>query len=79
MASLAEYFAQNRYHPTWHIGDRVQGRWNKIPFRGTVGNDTVINEIQGPRVSVFVDLPIKFEGKVHNILFVKPGDLKKFQ
>jgi hypothetical protein len=79
MGALTEYFDRIGYKPTWFIGDRVQGRWNRIPFRGTVGNDTVISEIQGPRVSVFLDLPIKHKDKVHNILFVKPEELKKFQ
>ena len=79
MGALTEYFDRIGYKPTWFIGDRVQGRWNPIPFRGTVGNDTVISEIEGPRVSVFLDLPIKHKDKVHNILFVKPEELKKFQ
>jgi hypothetical protein len=79
MGALTEYFDCIGYKPTWFIGDRVQGRWNRIPFRGTVGNDTVISEIEGPRVSVFLDLPIKHKDKVHNILFVKPEELKKFQ
>jgi hypothetical protein len=79
MGALTEYFDRIGYKPTWFIGDRVQGQWNRIPFRGTVGNDTVISEIEGPRVSVFLDLPIKHKDKVHNILFVKPEELKKFQ
>ena len=79
MGNQTDYFERIGYRPTWFIGDRVQGRWNKIPFRGTVGNDTVISEIEGPRVSVFLDLPIKHKDKVHNILFVKPEELKKFQ
>lgn len=76
MSNLAIYFAANRYQPKWHIGDRVHGTWNKIPYVGTVGNDTLISEAQGPRVSVHLDLPVKFQDKVHNILFVKPKDLK---
>lgn len=79
MTSLAEYFAKNRYHPTYFIGDRVQGKWNGIPFRGTVGNDTLINEAEGPRVSVHLDLPIKFKNIVHNFIIVKPKDLKAFK
>jgi len=79
VGNQTDYFERIGYRPTWFIGDRVQGRWNKIPFVGTVGNDSVISEIEGPRVSVFLDLPIKHKDKVHNILFVKPGDLKKFQ
>lgn len=77
MGNLAEYFEKNRPKPIWHIGDRVFGRWNKIPFIGTVGNDNMISELEGPRVSVFLDLPIKFQDKIHNIVFVKQKDIKK--
>jgi hypothetical protein len=76
VANLAEYFAQNRYKATWDIGDRVHGKWNKIPFVGTVGNDTLINEREGPKVSVHLDLPIKYDGVVTQIIFVGPKDLK---
>ena len=74
--TLSEYFEQNRYKPKWLIGDRVEGKWNGIPFVGSVGNDTVISEVEGPRVSVFVDLPILHKGKVYNIITTKPKDLK---
>jgi hypothetical protein len=79
MSNLAEYFAANRYQGKWYIGDRVFGHWNKIPFVGTVGNDTLINNFQGPRVSVHLDLPIKYKDTVYTILFVKPTDLKVFK
>lgn len=79
VGNLAEYFAQNRYQPTWFIGDRVHGKWNKIPFVGTVGNDTLINEIQGPRVSVHLDLPIKHNGVVTQLIFVGPKELKAWK
>lgn len=79
MSNLAVYFAANRYHGKWNIGDRVTGKWNKIPFVGTVGNDTLISEAQGPRVSVHLDLPVKYQNKVHNILFLKPTELKVFK
>jgi hypothetical protein len=77
MASYAEYFEKNRPKPVWHLGDRVSGKWNKIPFIGTVGNDNMINEKEGPRVSIHLDLPIKYKDKVHNIIFVKQKDIKK--
>lgn len=76
MSNLADYFERNRYKPTWFIGDRVEGKWNKIPFVGTVGNDSLVSEREGPRVSVFLDLPIRFNDCVHQILFVKPNELK---
>jgi len=79
MSNLATYFAANRYQAKWSIGDRVTGKWNQIPFVGTVGNDTLISEREGPRVSVHLDLPIKYQDQVHNILFVKPTELKVFK
>lgn len=77
MPSLAEYFEKNRYKPAWFIGDRVFGKYKKIPFIGTVGNDTLVSEIEGPRVSVFLDLPMKVDGVVKSIIIVKPKELKR--
>lgn len=77
MASLAEYFAQNRYQGKWQIGDRVFGRWNKIPFIGSVGTDSVVSEAEGPRVTVTVDLPIAYNGQQYSVVVVKPRDIKK--
>jgi len=77
--NLAEYFAMNRYQAKWQIGDRVTGKWNKIPFVGTVGNDTLINEIEGPRVSVHLDLPIKYKDKIHNFIITSPKDIKAYK
>lgn len=79
MSNLATYFAANRYQAQWNIGDRVTGKWNKIPFVGTVGNDTLISEKEGPRVSVHLDLPVKHNQVVYNILFLKPTELKAFK
>ena len=79
MSNLTRYFENKAYKPKWFIGDRVTGKWNKIPFVGTVGNDTVISEIEGPRVSVHLELPIKFKDKIHNVIFVKPNDLKEYR
>ena len=77
MASLSEYFSKNRYTPKYSIGDKVQGHWNKIPFRGTVGNDSLVSEEEGPKISVFLDLPIKHEDKLHTIIHVKHKDILK--
>lgn len=79
MASLAEYFEKNRYKPKYFIGDRVKGKWNKIPFIGTVGNDTLINETEGPRISVHLDLPIKYKDKVYTIIIVKHKDIAYYK
>lgn len=79
MGNLADYFARNRYQAVYTIGDRVIGKWNKIPFVGTVGNDTLINEEQGPRISVHLDLPIKYNDTVYTVIFVKHKDIKLFK
>jgi hypothetical protein len=76
MGSLTDYFDRIGYKPIWYIGDRVFGYWNKIPFVGTVGNDTIINETDGPRISIHLDLPIKFDKKVHHVIIVKHKDIK---
>jgi hypothetical protein len=74
--TLAEYFALHRYQGKWQIGDRVGGKWNKIPFVGSVGNDSVVNETIGPQVSIHLDLPIMYKGKVYNYIHVKPDEIK---
>lgn len=76
MPSLEDYFNKNRYKAKWLIGDRVEGKWNGIPFVGSVGNDGLVSEIEGPKVSVHVDLPILHKDKIHTIIFLKPKDLK---
>lgn len=77
MVSLADYFASNRYKAVYSIGDRVYGKFNKTPFIGSVGNDTVINEEQGPRVSIHLDLPIKVDGEYKSVIIVKHKDIKQ--
>lgn len=78
MGNQTDYFEKVGYKPKYWIGDRVMGKWNKIPFVGTVGNDTLINEIEGPRISIHLDLPIKFNGTVYNLIIVKHKDIKPF-
>lgn len=79
MASYADYFKENRYQPKYFLGDRVSGKWNKIPFTGSVGNDTLVSEDEGPRTSIFLDLPIKFKNTWHTIVFVSNKQLKKLK
>lgn len=79
MASLAEHFEKNSYKAKYQLGDRVFGKWNKIPFIGTVGNDTVINETEGPRISIHLDLPIRINDKVHRIIIVKHRAVTKLK
>jgi hypothetical protein len=79
MGNQTDYFNRIGYKGTWEIGDRVFGRWNKIPFVGTVGNDRLINHIDGPEITIHLDLPIKYKDKVHNILIVKHKDIKAYK
>ena len=65
----------SEYKAKYNIGDRVSGRWNKIPFVGSVGNDRVVSEA-GPEVTIHLDLPIHHNGKTHNILVVKHRDIR---
>ena len=76
MGNQTDYFNKIGYKPKYFIGDRVFGRWNKIPFVGTVGNDTLVNLEEGPRISIMPDLPIKFQDKIHNVIIVKHKDIK---
>ena len=77
--TLAEYFAQNRYHAKYEFGERVFGHWNKIPFIGSVGNDTLVSELEGPRLSIHLDLPMKTKNGIHSIIIVKHKDIKRLK
>jgi hypothetical protein len=76
MGNQTDYFEKIGYKPKYFIGDRVFGKWNKIPFIGTVGNDTVISHIEGPRISIHLDLPIRFEDQTRNVIIVQHKDIK---
>jgi hypothetical protein len=78
MGKQTEYFDSIGYQPTYWIGDRVFGHWNNVPFVGSVGNDTVIDNT-GPRISIHLDLPIKHEDRVHNIIVVTHKDISKLK
>ena len=79
MGNQTAYFERIAYRPEYHIGDRVFGHWNKIPFAGTVGNDTLINHTEGPRISIHLDLPIKYEGTVKNVIIVQHRDVRRMK
>jgi hypothetical protein len=68
MASLTDYFERTAYKAKYEFGARVSGRWNKIPFIGTVYGDTLLSLEQGPRLSIHLDLPIKVDNKVYDII-----------
>ena len=74
MGNQTDYFERIGYKAKYQIGDRVFGHWNKIPFVGTVGNDRVIDKT-GPQVTIHLDLPIRFEQQVRNVIVVKHKDI----
>lgn len=76
MGNLSDYFERTAYKPKYQIGDRVFGHWNKIPFIGSVGNDTLISEEEGPRVSIHLDLPLFLTGRQYSVIIVKHKDIK---
>jgi hypothetical protein len=41
-----------------------------------VGNDTLISEIEGPRISVHLDLPMKIDQVIRGVIIVKHKDIK---
>lgn len=58
------------------MGERVFGKWNKIPFMGKVGIDTLTSEIEGPKVIIFLDLPILYKKNWYKLITVKHKDIK---
>jgi hypothetical protein len=76
MSSLTDYFARRDAdlpRPKYNSGDRVFGYWNRIPFVGSV-----VREI-APLIMIQVDLPVKYEGTVHNIISPKLKDIKRLE
>ena len=78
MGNLADYFERNAYKPKYFLGDRVYGKFNGIPFVGTVGNDRVVS-LAGPEITVLLDLPIKYKDSIKNVIIVKHKDVKKLE
>jgi hypothetical protein len=79
MGNQTDYFNEKGYKHTYDIGDRVFGRWNKIPFIGSVGNDRLISEVTGPEVTVHLDLPIRIGETTHRVIIVKHKDIKRLK
>ena len=74
--NLAEYFALHRPKPKYQFGDRVEGTYRKIPWVGTAYTDNMVNETEGPMVSIHLDLPMKLDGQYVNYIRVKYRDIK---
>lgn len=77
MGNQTDYFNKIGYKPKYFIGDRVIGTWNKIPFVGTVGNDTLISNEEGPRISIHLDLPIVVDNVQRSVIIVKHKDIRR--
>lgn len=77
MSSLTDYFDKTIPKPRYQFGDRVEGRYQGVPYVGTVGTDNIRSELEGPRVTVHLDLPLKTKDSVHlNFIRVQYKDIK---
>lgn len=74
--NLAEYFEAHRPNPKYKFGDRVEGTYKGTPYVGTAYTDNQRNELEGPMVSVHLDLPIKIDSVWHNNIRVTYKDIK---
>jgi hypothetical protein len=74
--TLAEYFAANRPKPKYQFGDRVEGTYKKIPYVGTAYTDNMVNESEGPMVSIHLDLPMKLGSEWVSYIRVQYKDIK---
>jgi hypothetical protein len=74
--TLDEYFTANRPKPKYKFGDRVEGTYQKIPYVGTAYTDNMRSELEGPMVSIHLDLPIKIDSVWHYYIRAKYKDIK---
>ena len=79
MASQTDYFNKIGYKHVYDIGDRVFGHYNKIPFVGTVGNDRLVNHIDGPEVTIHLDLPMKLKDRITMFIIVKHKQIQRLK
>lgn len=76
MSNLAEYFEANRPKPKYKFGDRVEGTRKGVPFVGSAYTDNMRNELEGPMVSINLDLPMQIGKEWHNHIRVKYKEIK---
>jgi hypothetical protein len=77
MGNLTDYFERTIAKPLYQFGDRVDGVYQDVPFVGTVGTDNIRSELEGPRVTIHLDLPLKTVDGLHmNIIRVQYKDIK---
>jgi hypothetical protein len=77
MTSLTKYFEKTGYKAKYHLGDRVSGEWNSVPFIGTVAIDELVSLEEGPFVRIFLDLPIVYNGEIYNTIKIDLNCIKK--
>jgi hypothetical protein len=77
--TLSEYFALTSYKPKFEFGSRVFGHYKKIPFIGSVGSDSKLNDKEGPMLTITLDLPIRIDGVNHYVIKCKHKDVKKLK
>jgi hypothetical protein len=79
MVSMSEEFAASRHKPKYEFMARVEGKYKNIPFVGSIGNDTVISEAEGPIFTIHLDLPIKVDGAYISFLKCKQSEIKNLK
>lgn len=72
----AIYFYMNRYKPKYFLGDPVKGEYEGIKWKGTVANDTLVSEEEGPYILVFLDKPIMVANEERTMLKLKHEQVK---
>ena len=77
MGTQTDYFNRIGYKATYQIGDRITGVYRGVRWMGTVGNDFVVSEDEGPKITVHLDLPLVFQDERFDFLFIaKHNDVK---
>ena len=76
MSTLAEYFAEHRPKPKYAVGDRVEGTYKGMPYVGTAYTDNMRSELEGPMVSIHLDLPMKIDKTWQTIIRVSYRAIK---
>lgn len=75
MNNYRDYFSKVTYKPKYHLGDRVRGKYNNVPFAGSVAIDNMIDTEEGPYIIVYLDLPINIGTAFVNMIKVTHKDL----
>lgn len=79
MASMADYFEKQAYQHIYEMGDRITGKYQGIPFIGTVGNDRLLSHEAGPEITVHLDLPMQTDTGVRYVIVVKHDDVERLK